>query len=221
MKIPATARFKGVVAILLENLPPDTTIILNDFPQLNEARKTKDHFSYLAGEIVSANSLLMITSNFVAPETMTDDHGLPIAYEEIPPFAPDATADLLRAFGAKDDVSEALKDLITTSTQGHPLLIRSAAKYLADKKWKFNEKDLVAIFSGKFDVSTDHSTYAALLDATTDDQTRELLYRLKYVIGGFDKNTADLICAIEPAIDRIGERFITTRWLAAVAAIFF
>ncbi len=215
IQVPLDARFKSAVSMLTEHFPADTTVILNDLPQLNEVRKTKDHFSYLAGEVIGASSSLLITSNFSIPESLTDDVDLPAAQEEIPPFNSDETADLLKAFGATDAISEVLKDLITTSTHGHPLLIRSAAKYLAGKEWKFNEEDLVAIFTGKFDTSTDHSTYAGLIEATTDEQTRELLYRLKYVIGGFDKKTADVLGAIEPVINRVGERLneLNGTWL--------
>lgn len=214
VQVPLGSRFKAVVTILTEHLP-DTTVILNDLPQLNDARKIKNHFSYLSGKILDAGASLLITSNFPAPESLTDDNDLPVIHEEIPPFNQDETADLLTAFGANEEVSAELKGLITTSTEGHPLLIRSAARYLAQKDWKFNEDDLFAIFTGKFDVSTNHSTYAVLLEATTDEQTRELLYRLKYVIGSFDKNTADLVGSIEPVLDRIGERLneLNGTWL--------
>jgi hypothetical protein len=214
-KVKRKPLFKSMVADLIAGIPEEALLVLNDLAQLNPVQRHKDKLSFIFRELESAGHWVLVTSNYSAPDSFSGGDGLEIISEDIPPFLPSETAELLQSYGASIKVAEAICNQITSSTQGHPLLIRSAAKYLKERKWKINDEELRAIFTGKFDASTDKATYAKLLNETSDVKTVELLYRMKYIIGSFSKSLVYEVAQVEPSVDRVDERLneLSEIWL--------
>jgi len=214
-KIKFADSFGETINAIVAAAPSGTTFIFNDFPQLNPVGRVKAYIGKLFKELSNSDFSMVITSNFMPPSNFVDDEGLSLDVKAISPFTNEETGELLAKLGASKIIENGLKALITTSTHGHPLLIRSAINFLKEKDWKITEDDLIKIFTGKFDPSTDKTTYAKLLELTTDAKTRELLYRLKYIIGSFDSSYIDVVASISPAIDKAGERLneLNETWL--------
>ncbi|WP_194972537.1 SMEK domain-containing protein [Aquiflexum lacus] len=215
LNIRRKPNFRQMVVDLIAALPEETLLVLNDVVQFSQIEAYEDQILFFLSELEASGHRVLVTSNFSAPEIFTYKYGLRVVSKNIPPFLPDETAQLLKTYGASPEITDVLSGQITSSTQGHPLLIRSAAKYLKERNWKINDEELIAIFSGKFDPSTDKATYGKLLRETSDKKTVELLYRLKYIIGSFSGTIVYEVAQIEPAIDRVGERLneLSDLWL--------
>ena len=215
LKIQRKSNFRQMVVDVIAALPEETLLVLNDVAQFSPIEGYKDQILFFLSELEVSGHSVLVTSNFSAPEIFTYNNGLRIASKNIPPFLPSETAQLLQTYGASPEITGSLSEQITSSTQGHPLLIRSAAKYLNERNWKINDEELIAIFTGKFDASTDKATYSKLLRDTSDVKTVELLYRLKYIIGSFSHKTVQAVAQVDPVIDRVGERLneLSEIWL--------
>lgn len=215
LKIRRKPNFKQMVVDLIAALSDETLLVLNDVAQFSPIERYEDQILFFLSELETSGHKVLVTSNFSAPETFTYKYGLGIASKNISPFLPNETAQLLQTYGASPEITGILSEQITSSTQGHPLLIRSAAKYLSERSWKIRDEELIAIFTGKFDSSTDKATYAKLLRDTSDIKTVELLYRLKYIIGSFSSMVVHAVAQVDPVIDRVGERLneLSEIWL--------
>ncbi|MFO7823951.1 MAG: SMEK domain-containing protein [Cyclobacterium sp.] len=215
LKIRRTPNFRQMVVDLIAALPEETLLVLNDVAQFSQIEGYEDQILFFLFELEASGHRVLVTSNFSPPEIFTYKYGLGIVSKNIPPFLPSETAQLLQTYKASPEISEVLSVHITSSTQGHPLLIRSAAKYLSERNWNIKDEELVAIFTGKFDPSTDKATYAKLLHETSDVKTVELLYRLKYIIGSFSSTIVHAVAQVDPVIDRVGERLneLSEIWL--------
>lgn len=192
--------YKATVKRLAETLESETLIVLNDLPQLSHSTREKDQLSYFIGQLISANIAVAVTSNFEPPVDFGDYEGFNALPEVIPPFLNEDTEQLLKIMDAPAEIISTMAKIITASSQGHPLIIKSAIKYLKEKDWKVDEAAIVSIFSGSFDIGRDRASYQRLINETSSTNGRALLYRLQFVIGSFDIKTVLKVAAIEPAI---------------------
>ena len=198
--------YRETVELLFTKIESQAIIILNDIPDLTGATSVQGHLSDFIRVAANNEVCVLITSNYHVPFNMGELHDLDIQSHPIPPFSKEETASLFQHMGASESVAEAVAGLVTTITDGHPLIINSAGKYLREREWNINEQTLTSIFSGKFDEGSERHAYAKLIQDTADLTTRNLLYRLKFVIGRFGMDIVEIISSIEPAIDRPGER---------------
>lgn len=200
LNIDLEQNYKATVKRLAEKLKSDTLIILNDLPQLSHSTREKDQLSYFIGQLISANIAVAVTSNFDPPVDFGDNEGFNAVPEVIPPFLNEDTEQLLKIMDAPAEIVPTMAKIITASTHGHPLIIKSAIKYLKERDWKVDEDAIVSVFSGSFDIGRDRAAYQRLINETSSKNGRALLYRLQFVIGSFDIKTVQKVAAIEPAI---------------------
>ncbi|MDQ3845948.1 MAG: hypothetical protein M3342_18355, partial [Bacteroidota bacterium] len=97
------------------------------------------------------------------------------------------------------------------------LLIHSAARYL-QKNWQLDNASIRAIFAGKYDDVQESESYNKILQHTADEETRQLLYRLRCVVGSFSINTITELAAIEPTITLPAEKVSSVKgiWIQEV-----
>ncbi|WEK20511.1 MAG: SMEK domain-containing protein [Candidatus Pedobacter colombiensis] len=198
--------FKTTVSNLIDQIERGTLLVFNDVPQLNPALRTQNQLSYFIGQAILAGANIVVTSNFTPSNNFGESDGFESVPGEIPPFLPEDTESLFKLMGGPEELLAPMSKLITSSTQGHPLLIKSAIKYLKERDWKVDEDAIVSLFTGRFDLGTDREVYQKLIHQSTSVEACELLYRLKYVIGNFDNEVLSVISAVEPAIDHPAER---------------
>ena len=98
-----------------------------------------------------------------------------------------------------------LRGLIMGTTSSHPLLIAALIRFLADRKWSFDDEALHGVLSKSFAQDVRLEMQRRLL-ATQDELTREFLYRLSLIDFNFTQTQALQLAGIEPEVPRANEK---------------
>ena len=98
---------------------------------------------------------------------------------------------------------------------GHPILLVAIANYLREKNWRFATEEIDELVQGKHAHAIAGETLTRLVNSVADEQSRNLLYRLKLVIGEFSSGEIDAVASVVPEIDRALERLrsMTGLWV--------
>jgi len=197
---PIKQTYQETLNDIFSKIDADVIIVINDLADISIEDQTAQSLSKLFLAASSKGMFLIVTSNYHLSSDFSDKYDLDITPISIPPFENEDTKSLLSNYGADDETADLFADIITSTTQGHPLLIQAAGRYLRDKGWTVDEDSITTIFSGKFGSQVEKEIYARVLENTTDEDTRHLLYRLSFVVGTFDMTTIARICSVTPEI---------------------
>jgi hypothetical protein len=206
LKTPITSYYQETVDNIITAIDQGTLLIFNDFPNIEGNDLLQQHFAYLLLGAASKGLYILVTTNHPVPINLADKYEVEIYSTAVPPFNEEDTSDLLEYLGASKETAELLTGIVTRVTEGHPLLIHSAAKYLQQKEWSLDEDVIKNIFIGKFGDIAERESYHRVLMHTTDADTRDLLYRLRCVVGDFDMGIIRRLAAVAPEIMHPGEK---------------
>jgi hypothetical protein len=218
-KLQLSSSFDGTLDLISEAIPNNTMLVINDLPDLTQHPATLQQVVQLLNRLSSENVLVLVTSNYHAPENDFQSIGVDSFMVKILPGLDQSdTEAILAHYGAPLDIAEILKELLVSTTEGHPLLIHSAARYLQQKDWKLDDAAIKAIYTVKYDDMQETESYTKILQHTADEDTRKLLYRLRSVVGSFSVNTITEVAAIEPAITLPAEKINSVKgiWVQEV-----
>lgn len=216
--LPLSDYYEQTLDDIAWKLDLETLIILNDLPDIHKNILLQQHFGKLISYVRDKEVDMVATSNYDFPVNIAQTFDLNIDLIHISPFEEADTASVLKEMGATEETAILFSSVITGATEGHPLLIQSAVKYLKEKMWVMDDETISKLFSGKFGDTSEKESYIKVLSNTTDPHTRDLLYRLRYVIGDIDFETIQLVCSVEPAIMHPGEKVIQVKgiWLKEI-----
>lgn len=177
-------------------------LIINDVPQLTGKEFEKRNFSLLLKEAVDAKVNVIITSNYEPPFSKEDEIFDHIQEFPIPMFSEEEVGEVMKVYGASDDDIKDATQLIEAMTEGHPLIVNAVCKYLQDRSWEIDNDAILAIFKGNFGEKYKAELYSRIIESSNDDNTKNLLYRLKPINGAFTDAEVRAISNIKPEIDR-------------------
>lgn len=209
--VPLQSKYPATLQAIFDKVETDSIIVVNDIPELHGHPLVQDQLGEFFGVAASKNIHVLVTSNYAAPEQIETRFGLNIVNYPAPSFSEEDTQELLMNHGASEADAALFSGLVTTITNGHPLLIQSAAGYLKEQQWSVDEKALTGIFTGKFGDDTDRESYGRILQSTTDESTRQLLYRLRSIMGSFSRETAETVGGLCDPIQNIAEKLHSLR----------
>jgi len=180
---------------LFNALAPDVLLIINDLPDLKAAKGADRAIARFLRGAQSKGIRVLVTSNFGPPETLIQQYDLDLVNMIVPPFEENDTSAVMAKYGATDEQVELFSGLVTQSAEGHPLLIQAGAKFLQTRNWEVDNETVMAVFTGKFGADIEKDIYRQVLDTTTDEAARDLLYRLSLVLGAFNQDTIGLVAS--------------------------
>lgn len=218
-KITAAPYFQETLEQLAETIPVGTLLIINDLPDLSKSIAIQRQVIELINRLSAGNISILVTSNYQAPEN--DLRQLVVATFTIrilPGLEQSDAEAILIHYGATAETANLLKELLISTTEGPPLLIHSAARYLQQRNWQLDNDSIETIFAGKYDDLQESEIYTRILQHTADEETRQLLYRLRCVLGIFSMDIITELAAIEPTIILPGEKVSRVKgiWLQEV-----
>lgn len=219
LNIPIQKYFRETIEKISVALPAQATIVLNDIAETVPNKVLQQQLGEFLSLASSQGVQLLVTSNYAIPSDMASTYDLDVDPVEVPPFEEQDTDVFLESLGADEHTASLFAGIVTQTTQGHPLLVQSAGKYLQEKSWLLDEEVIRTMFSGKFGDAVEHDIYERVLAHTAGAETRELLYRLRHVVGSFDMSTIQEVSAIEPAISHPAEKINQVKgiWLQETA----
>lgn len=191
-------------------------IILDDIPKLEGRAKADELFLTFIRICIKKEVKIISTSNYETTGVIKNH--MPkekCEFITAPTFSESDVKEVLTGFGATEETSNRFKDFITTLSDGHPEIIVAIAKYLDSKEWRLSMEEIEDLFKGDYSAELDDSTYENILQTTRNEDSRELLYRLKLIIGDFNHTEVSKLAEVKPAIRYPIEKLhgITGLWI--------
>ena len=203
---PISSYYSDTIEDFFSAIKTGTLIVLNDLPSLHEHLSLQEHLGQLVAIAATKDLSILVTSNYTEPERISTTYKINTANISAPPFEETDTEAVLVYNGASVESASFFAGLITRTTEGHPILVQSAARFLREHDWNIDEHVITAIFTGKFGDTAERESYIRILEHTTNPETRDLLYRIRCVIGGFSLQTIQRISLINPTINHPAEK---------------
>jgi chromosomal replication initiation ATPase DnaA len=200
LNIRSVKDHKKIISEIISAFEIKPILVLNDLPDLSSAEKVQREVMYFLDQLTSNGFLILITSNYGPGLSIAEELGSKLKSEEIALFEEADTTEVLRSYGAPTIFEEESASLITHVAEGYPLVINTICNYLNQRNWNLTDENIDGIFKGDYSKDLNHQTYARILSSTEDDNTVDLLYRLKEISGSFSTKEIDAVSAISPVI---------------------
>ena len=123
----------------------------------------------------------------------------------VPDFSNEEAEELLRMYGAPDEVHGHV-EFLNASAHRNPTLLTAVAEYLRGRAWKLGGDEVVRILSRAHLAEIEPETLQRLLTDVKDENTRGLFHRLRLARQKLSFATIAALAAVEPKIDRVRER---------------
>ena len=192
----------------------DAIVVIEDLPRLLPSGPLAAQLETLVACLKNVHSVLLLSSYYQLPASM--GKGLGNAKLDVPRFTEEDVEDILCSASAPESLPrEPISRVLVTLSQGLPVLVMAAVRYLSDRNWAFSIKEMESLIRGEFaaDYRNDAGT---LLQATIPDaEERELLIRLSLAIGPFTREDVARVAKVPKAIPLPGEKInrATGLWL--------
>jgi hypothetical protein len=192
----------------------DIVVIFDDLPRIIPRGQFSTRVETFANNLRTAGGTLLMASYFPLPETLAGSIGS--ARYDVGRFETRDVLELLSANGAPALLStEKVADLLVTVTEGLPVLVMAAVRYLQRQNWHFTHTELESLFKGEFAAAHRHDTASLLQFIVKDSEERELLARMSLAIGDFSMDDIASVARVRTRIPLVGEKVIraTGVWL--------
>ena len=127
--------------------------------------------------------------------------------ERAPPFSEADTAELLSNFGMPGSWTENYIRFINQTTSGHPALVMALSRHLQSVGWQSDDEFIRALVHESFAADLNDDTLRRVA-STVGPEARDLLFRLREVIGDLSIDDVVAIASVDAAITRPRERLV-------------
>lgn len=192
-------------------------VVIEDLPRVIPGGPLATHIVILSRCLKRVGACLLMSSYFRLPATTEQKLGE--VHCDVPRFGSEDVAELLAAAGAPNVLrTEKVCDLLVGVSEGLPVLVMSAVRYLADREWNFRTAELESLFRGEFASALRRDATDLLQVTVPDAEERELLIRLSLAVGDFSIEDIASVARIRKEIALPGEkvRRMTGLWLQKV-----
>ncbi|MBK8220985.1 MAG: hypothetical protein IPK73_08180 [Candidatus Obscuribacter sp.] len=181
-------------------------VIVDDFP-VDNAQATLLNLAQLKMEAQLQDATMVVTTSRVPPPSVVSRLGEDsIALEELPYLSEDDVGELIaKAGGDPEKWTEIVHHF---SSGGHPRIVDVRIVSLRTNNWADSEclKDVAPLFASK-EMQAEIEAVSVQLSKLLPENALELLYRLSFLMNGFDKQLAMSVGEANEAIKRSGEAF--------------
>jgi len=200
---------------LLQEHKTGSIFIIDDLPPLDGEDDLSLRLVCLVQAFAQKKLHLLSTSNFRLPQKMYDQLGDSLISLTVPKFTKEEIRELLIAYGAPmDRINQGQFDFISIITKGNATLLTAVARFLAEKQWSLQRDEFDNLITGKY-ANILQGDIVKRLVGTVDDEGRELLYRLKLVMGSFTTEDVQTVASVRDVIQRPDEKIVhlTGLWI--------
>ena len=182
----------------------DAILAIEDLPRILPGGRLATRVGQLYETLSAVGGRLLVSSYYrltaALEERLRDVHC------DVPRFDAEDVIELMQVSGAPDAIrTEKTADFLVTVSQGLPVLVLGAVRYLARGGWALTLAELEPIFRGEFAVSSRHEALESLRITVPDPLERELIIRMTLAIGPFSKEDIERVARVPSAIPLPGE----------------
>lgn len=206
---------------LIEEVPEGSILILEDLAKLELAKKDKNQFIALINSLNNHKVKLLTTSNFTIPQNIRGCFKETLIEEKSTPYLEiDEVKEILISYGATEATAEVLKKLVRELAEGQPTIVNAICRYLIKNDWNLEDEQLKELFSGNYSSSLEDEIYDRVINTVSDGVSRDLLYRLKIIIGKIRDEEIHTVATVSPKINRPLEKvaLLSGLWLQKAKA---
>jgi hypothetical protein len=207
LNIKITSEGKELLNNVLAGIKENSLIVLDDLPKISDKTPVEFLKTFLLG-CNSKNIKIVSTSNFEISSSTKDLLKInEVAFKRIPTLTEEEIYEVLISYGASDAFSHKFKSILKNVSQGHPTINSAICKFLKDNKWNVTYEEILKIFQGDFSSELTENTYLEIEKTIFNEDSRELIYRLKVIIGNFALNDVKTIGSVKPIVKLPLEKF--------------
>jgi tetratricopeptide (TPR) repeat protein len=189
-------------------------LIIDDLPAVPPGGELAARLQALAKAFRNSGAQLLCSTYHTLPSAF--EQRLGFMYVEAPRFTRSDVGDLFALLDAPPRLTtDAILDLIVTISEGLPILVTAAVRYLADQAWDFSSEHLEALLKGEFAEGVRADASQLLQTMVPDAAERELLIRLSLAVGPFSLEEVARVARVPRTIPLPGEKVQRARgiWL--------
>jgi hypothetical protein len=175
-------------------------IVLHSLPKMLGHEPLCDQLVEFAKACASNNVRIISTAHHPLPSAIVDR--IHIEERRSLMLTTDDSREMLQALGApKQLLRPGFLELVAGLSRGHAGLVAAIGRFLKQRDWDMTADAIDELLRGSH---ADDLVREALdrLVGTATPGARDLLYRLRLAMGGFQEADIQLLAAIPPAIDR-------------------
>lgn len=194
-------------------------MVIEDLPLMIPGGPLATRLVTLARCLRSVDAHLFSSSYFRFPATT--EQALGEVHFDVPRFTTTDIAEILIAADAPQQLrTENTCQLLAGVTEGLPVLVMAAVRYLANRNWNFSATELESLLRGEFALAHRRDANSLLQVTVPDVAERELLIRMSLAIGTFTMKDIASVARVRNAIPLPGEKVqrATGLWLQQVGA---
>lgn len=191
-----------------QRLQPQSLIVLDDLLLLDGEDAVSEIILHLTKIGMNSGTRILSTSHHELSSKVKSKVGtIRISETPCPALCDAEVKEMLESSGAPADIltPERVSFLNTIGRQ-HPTLVVAAVEYLQKCSWRFSTKELEELLLAKHTSALATDVLSTFMGRVTDEQSRQLLYRLNIVGSQFSAENAIALAQVNPPIDRPRER---------------
>jgi hypothetical protein len=195
------AQGAATAAAWVAALPPATVLVFDDLGLLRSGSAEATTWLDVVRAFKRAG-VRVITTGDAAPtpaliETLAKGD---VSSTAVPMFDDGEVRELLAARGAPSEfMTDSRVTMLRGLTAGHPALLRAAADYLAQQRWKFDQDILTQLLAGGHAHGLTVETSRRVVETITLEGCRELLYRLCVIRDAVTQDEIRQTALVDPA----------------------
>jgi tetratricopeptide (TPR) repeat protein len=167
----------------------NSTIVIDDLPRIPNGGRLAQRLEFLCTACQIHGVRLLTIGYHSLPSSLSDAHEF-----KAPSLTNSEIGTLLAVHGAPTSyVNEIFSEFLATLTQRLPVLVTAVAKFLANRKWNVESSNLQALLEGEFAKGIREDAKRFIAVTVPDPESRELLYRLRLIVGSFTKAEVEVI----------------------------
>ena len=180
-------------------------LVIDDLPVVPPGGELAARLEALAEAFRHAGAKLLFSTYHTLPSAF--EQRLGFVHVEAPRFTRSDVSELFGLLGAPQRLTtDAILDLIVAISEGLPILVAAAVRYLADQSWGFTSEHLESLLKGEFAEGVRADVGQLLQTMVPDDAERELLIRLSQAVGAFSLEEVARVARVPRPISLPGEK---------------
>jgi hypothetical protein len=182
-------------------LPPASVLVFDDLGLLRAGSGDSTTWLDVVRACKRAGVRVITTGDTAPPPALIEtlDQG-EVSSTAVPMFDDGEVRELLAARGAPSEfMTDARVTMLRGLTAGHPALLRAAADYLAQQRWKFDQNTLTQLLAGGHAHGLTVETSRRVVETITLEGCRELLYRLCVIRDAVTQDEIRQTAQVDPA----------------------
>ncbi|HWY59759.1 MAG TPA: hypothetical protein VNZ03_35175 [Terriglobales bacterium] len=180
-------------------------LVIDDLPAAPPGGELAARLEALAAALRRAGAQLLCSTYHRLPSAF--EQRLGFVHIEAPRFEKSDVGELFALLGAPAHLTtDPILDLIVTISEGLPVLVAAAVRYLADQAWNFSAGQLESLLKGEFAEGVREDATRLLQTMVPDVDERELLIRLSLAVGPFSLEEVGRVARVPRSIPLPGEK---------------